>query len=95
MGVFTADELLRYSMSLPVATTISGVSEIEILQQNLKIAHEFAPLSATEMQALRDRAKPYAGDGRFELYKTSIKFDNPEARVAHAFPLDMTTVEVK
>jgi aryl-alcohol dehydrogenase-like predicted oxidoreductase len=95
MGVFTADELLRYSMSLPVATTITGVSEMEILQQNLKIAHEFKPLNAAEMQALRDRAKPYAGDGRFELYKTSIKFDNPEARLAHAFPLDMTTVEVK
>lgn len=95
MGVFTADELLRYSMSLPVATTITGVSEMEILQQNLKIAHEFKPLNDVEMQALRNRAKPYAGDGRFELYKTSIKFDNPEARLAHAFPLDMTSVEVK
>ena len=57
----------------------------------LKIAHEFKPLNDVEMQALRDRAKPYAGDGRFELYKTSIKFDNPEARLAHAFPLDMTS----
>jgi aryl-alcohol dehydrogenase-like predicted oxidoreductase len=94
-GVFTASELLRYSMSLPVATTITGVSEMEILRQNLKIAHEFTPLNVTEIQALRDRAKPYAGDGRFELYKTSLKFDNPEARLAHAFPLDMTTVEVK
>jgi uncharacterized protein len=94
-GVFTASELLRYSMSLPVATTITGVSEMEILRQDLKIAHEFTPLNATEMQALRNRARPYAGDGRFELYKTSLKFDNPEARLAHAFPLDMTSVEVK
>ncbi len=94
-GVFSASELLRYSMSLPVATTITGVSEMEILQQNLTIAHQFTPFNATEMQQLRDRAKPYAGDGRFELYKTSIKFDNPEARLAHAFPLDMTTVEMK
>ena len=95
MGAFTAGELLCYSMSLPVATTITGVSEMEILQQNLKIAHEFKPLNAAQMQALRDRAKPYAGDGRFELYKTSLKFDNPEARLAHAFPLDMKSVEVK
>jgi aryl-alcohol dehydrogenase-like predicted oxidoreductase len=94
-GVFTAVELLRYSMSLPVATTISGVSEMDILEQNLKIAQSFAPFSKAEMQALRDRAKPYAGDGQFELYKTSIKFDNPEARLAHAFPLDMTSIEVK
>ena len=26
-GVFTAEELLSYAMSLPVATTITGVSE--------------------------------------------------------------------
>ena len=94
-GVFTAEELLRYAMSLPVATTISGVSELPILEQNLRIAQNFTPLSAAEMKALRDRAKPYAGDGRFELYKTSIKFDNPEARLAHEFPLDMEQVEVK
>jgi aryl-alcohol dehydrogenase-like predicted oxidoreductase len=94
-GVFTAQELLRYAMSLPVATTITGVSDPMILEQNLKIAQGFTPLSATEMQALRDRAKPYAGDGHFELYKTSIKFDNPEARLAHDFPLDLQQVEVK
>ncbi len=82
-------------MSLPVATTISGVSEIGILEQNLKIAQGFSPLSESEMQALRMRAKPYAGDGRFELYKTSLKFDNPEARMAHDFPLDMQQIEVK
>jgi uncharacterized protein len=94
-GVFSAEELLRYAMSLPVATTISGVSELPILEQNLRIAQAFTPLSAAEMKALRDRAKPYAGDGRFELYKTSIKFDNPEARLAHEFPVDMQQVEVK
>ena len=44
---------------------------------------------------MRERAKPYAGDGHFELYKTSIKFDNPEARLAHEFPTDMESVEVK
>ena len=52
-------------------------------------------MSPQEMQALRDRVKPYAGDGRFELYKFSLKFDNPEARLAHDFPLDMQSVEVK
>ena len=94
-GVFTAEELLRYAMSLPVATTISGASEMMILEQNLKIAQDFKPLTPAEMQSLRERAKPYAGDGRFELYKTSIKYDNPEARLAHEFPIDMQSVEVK
>jgi aryl-alcohol dehydrogenase-like predicted oxidoreductase len=94
-GVFTAQELLRYAMSLPVATTISGVESLDILEQNLKVAQGFTPLGQAEMQALRDRAKPYAGDGQFELYKTSIKFDNPEARIAHDFPFDLQQVEVK
>jgi hypothetical protein len=82
-------------MSLPVATTITGVADLGTLEQNLKIAQGFTPLSEAEMQSLRERAKPYAGDGHFELYKTSIKFDNPEARLAHGFPLDLEQVEVK
>jgi aryl-alcohol dehydrogenase-like predicted oxidoreductase len=94
-GVFTAEELLRYAMSLPVATTISGVSEPHILEQNLKIAQNFTPLTPQEMEAMRQRAKPYAGDGHFELYKTSIRYDNPEARLVHEFPIDTQSVEVK
>jgi hypothetical protein len=52
-------------------------------------------MTPAEMQALRDRCKHYAGDGKFELYKTSLKFDNPQARLAHGFPLDEASVEVK
>src|SRR5581483_6693827 len=94
-GVFSAEELLKYAMSLPVTTTITGVSEIPILEQNLKVARGFEALGDGEMQQLRERAKPYAADGHFELYKTSIKFDNPEARIAHEFPLDLKQVEVQ
>jgi len=94
-GIFTAQELLKYAMSLPVTTTITGVADFGILEQNLKSAQDFTPLSSSEMDALRARAKEYAGDGHFETYKTSIKFDNPEARLAHEFPLDMASVEVR
>ena len=94
-GAITAEEALRYAMSLPVATTISGVDKREVLKQNLRIAQNFQPMTAQEMQSLRDRAQPYAADGRFELYKVSLKFDNPEARLAHRFPLDMQSVEVR
>jgi hypothetical protein len=68
---------------------------MDVLQQNLRVAQGFTPMSAAEMQAIRDRARPEAADGHFELYKLSLKFDNPEARMAHAFPLDMQSVEVK
>jgi uncharacterized protein len=94
-GVVTAEEALRYAMSLPVATTISGVDKPEVLRQNLKIAQNFQPMSESEMQALRDRVKPEALDGRHEMYKVSLRFDNPEARMAHDFPIDETQKEVK
>jgi hypothetical protein len=68
---------------------------MDILKQNLEVAQGFTPLSGTEMQALRDRARRYAADGRFEPYKVSLQFDNPEARMAHDFPIDMQQIETR
>jgi hypothetical protein len=52
-------------------------------------------MNAQERKELETRCRPYAADGRFELYKVSLKFDNPEARLTHEFPLDDQQVEVK
>jgi aryl-alcohol dehydrogenase-like predicted oxidoreductase len=94
-GIVSAEEALRYAMSLPVTTTITGMDSLEILHQNLQIAQNFSPMSSAEMDALRERCKQEAADGRFEPYKLSLQFDNPEARLAHQFPLDMKQSEVK
>jgi predicted aldo/keto reductase-like oxidoreductase len=94
-GVLTGEEALRYAMSLPVTTTITGIDNAAALEQALKVAQGFEPLKPPEMQSLRDRCRPYALDGRFELYKLSLRFDNPEARLAHGFPLDLQQVEVR
>jgi aryl-alcohol dehydrogenase-like predicted oxidoreductase len=85
-GVVTPQDALRYAMSLPVATTISGIDSLEVLRQNLAIARGFTPMKQQEMQALRDRCAQYAADGRFELFKTSKKFDADEGRQQHGFP---------
>src|SRR3569832_2230529 len=47
----TAQEALAYAMSLPVATTISGIDSMRVLRQNLGVARGFTPLSTEEMQA--------------------------------------------
>ena len=94
-GMLTAQEAMRYAMSLPVTTTITGMESLDVLHQNLAIAQGFEPMSQQEMEALRERVKPEAADGRFEMYKVSLKYDNPEARLAHEFPLDMQSAEVK
>jgi uncharacterized protein len=94
-GLVSAQEMLRYAMSLPVACTITGMEKPEIVEQNLKIAQNFERMSPQEMDELRGRCRSMAADGRFELYKVSLKYDNPEARMAHGFPLDMQQMEVK
>ena len=94
-GAITAEEALRYAMSLPVATTITGMERSDIVKQNLQVAQGFTPMTPQEMDALRQRCHQFAADGRFELYKLSLTFDNPEARLAHDFPLDTQQTEVK
>jgi predicted aldo/keto reductase-like oxidoreductase len=94
-GDVTAAEMLRYAMSLPVATTICGINTLEHLHQNLEVARGFRPMSAEEMRSLREQCRARAADGRYELYKVSLLFDNPQARLAHAFPLDAKNMEVK
>jgi aryl-alcohol dehydrogenase-like predicted oxidoreductase len=84
--VITAQEGLRYAMSLPVATTVSGIDSMKVLRQNLKVAQGFKSMSERQMHALRRRVREQAADGRFELYKTSAKMEGPIGRKQHGFP---------
>jgi predicted aldo/keto reductase-like oxidoreductase len=85
-GVATVEEALRYAMSLHVATTISGIDSLAVLRQNLAIARGFKPMTAAEMDALRRRCAPAAGDGHLELYKSTMKFDGDIGRQQHGLP---------
>ncbi len=85
-GVLTVEEALRYVMSLPIASLVSGIDSLGVLEQNVGIARKFTPMSAAERDALRKRVAPQAGDGRFELYKISAKFEGAPGREQHGFP---------
>jgi aryl-alcohol dehydrogenase-like predicted oxidoreductase len=86
-GAVSADEALRYAMSIPgVSVTISGIDGMNVLEQNLAVAHGFRPMSEEERQALRDRVRPLAGDGHFELYKTTTFYDGKVGREQHEYP---------
>ena len=85
-GVVTAEEALRYAMSLPVSSIISGIDSFHVLRQNLAIARGFQPMSPAEMEALRQRCKPFAADGRLELFKTTKKYDGGVGREQHGYP---------
>ncbi len=79
-------EALRYAMSLPVCTTVSGIDSLKVLRQNLRIARGFSPMTGQEREAYERRLAAYASDGRFELYKTSAEHDGDVGRRQHGFP---------
>ena len=52
-------EALTYVFSLPVSTVIVGIDKIPELEENVKIAREFEPLTADELLAIEDKVKPH------------------------------------
>jgi uncharacterized protein len=85
-GALTPTEALSYAMSLPgVSTTISGMDSMGVLDQNLAIVRDYKPLSEEQMQKLRDHARQF-NDGRYELFKSTIKYDGDIGREQHGFP---------
>lgn len=69
-GILTAEEAMRYVLSLPVSTLVSGIDSQEVLRQNLAIARRFVPMTQEEMAQLRRRVSGHATEGQFEYYKT-------------------------
>lgn len=80
--VATAEECLRYAMSLPVDTTITGCDSEPVLDQALRVAMGFQPMPDSERTALLARSLEAAQRGEFEAFKTTTRFDgtvqNPE-----------------
>jgi aryl-alcohol dehydrogenase-like predicted oxidoreductase len=85
-GALTPTEALSYAMSVPgVSTTISGMDSMEVLDQNLRILHSFAPLDEKQLSLLREHGSQF-NDGRYELFKSSMKYDGDLGREQHNFP---------
>jgi predicted aldo/keto reductase-like oxidoreductase len=82
-GFVTVEEALRYVLSLPVASLVSGIDSRQVLQQNLGIVRRFTPMTAAEMETLRTRVARYAMDGRFERFKSSRDYDGRIGREQH------------
>ena len=74
-GAATAEECLRYALSLPTSTVITGCESPAILEQALRVWRDFTPMTLAEMAALRARTAAHATDGALEGYKTSGRFD--------------------
>ena len=57
-GTLGMQEALRYVLSLPVSTVIVGCDSVAQLEENLRFAREFNPLSGAQMASLEEKAKP-------------------------------------
>jgi len=80
------EDALRYAMSLPVCTTVSGIDSLRVLRQNIRIARTFSPMGARQRSAYERSLCEAALDGRFELYKTSAEHEGDVGRQQHGFP---------
>jgi predicted aldo/keto reductase-like oxidoreductase len=74
-GVASAEECLRYAMSLPTSVVITGCDTLEIVEQAIRIWKNFVPMTSAELAALRARTAASNPDGLLERYKTTIQFD--------------------
>src|SRR5271170_7320144 len=72
-------EALHYSMTQPVSVVITGIDSMPILDQALTAVKTFQPMTQQQVAALLDRTRDAAGDGRFELFKTTAHFDGTAA----------------
>ena len=72
----TPIEGLHYALNLPTSVVITGCDSMEILEQAIRAAQTFRPLSHEQVEALLARTAAAAERGRFERYKTKHDFDS-------------------
>ena len=68
-------EALHYSMTLPTSAVITGIDNLQVLDQAIEAARTFKPMTKEEIAALLGRTREAAAKGQFELYKISQHFD--------------------
>jgi hypothetical protein len=59
-GTLNIREAMQYVLSLPVSTVIIGCDNVAQVEENVKIAREFTPLSEQQMAALVEKTQPIA-----------------------------------
>ena len=64
-GIITMKEAMEYVMTLPISTIIVGLDDIAQLEENIRIAENFKPLTADQMLAIEEKTKPYYKDIMF------------------------------
>jgi len=64
-GALDMSEAMSYALTLPVSTVIVGCDSTAQLEENVRLARDFTPLSPAQMEALVARAEPVARQALF------------------------------
>ena len=80
-----ASTCIRYALSQPVSSIVVGITAMDELTENCATARRFTEMAPPEQQALLASVKDVAGDGRYELYKTTQRMDGPYHVKQHGF----------
>lgn len=64
-GVTSMTDAMDYVLTLPVSTVIVGISTLEELEENVRIAKAFRPMPPGEQRRLEALTRPYAEDAMF------------------------------
>jgi len=75
-------EYLHFSLNLPVSVVITGIQNQRDLDQAFEAVKTFKPMDKAAVAELLSRAKPYALEGKYELFKTSATFDGTAKNAA-------------
>ena len=68
-------EYLHYSLNLPTSVVITGIENQRDLDQAFEAVKTFKPMDKGQVAELLGRSRPYALEGKYELFKTSATFD--------------------
>jgi len=68
-------ECLHYSMNLPTSVVITGIQSQRDMDQAFEAVRTFKPMDKAQVAELLSRSRPYAMEGKYELFKTSATFD--------------------
>jgi hypothetical protein len=64
-GTLSMREAMHYTLSLPVSTVIVGCDDLAQLEENVRIARDFTPLSEKQTAELVTKAEPCAKPALF------------------------------
>ena len=74
-NIATGLECLHYALSQPTSVVITGCDSTQILDQAFEAARTLKPMTQKELSALLAKTREAALSGKYELFKTSVRFD--------------------